>query len=149
MELEDAADIADFSRRFRVELFIVHPTIDPAVITTTLAMESKYFWRVGDPRVTPKGTVLTGNRVDTRWRFSAEYTISDQWFADKVDDLIHRLESHKSFLLELHATGGQSTLIVQFLGDGYFGDKISIATLAKFVDLGLSLSIECFADKQN
>jgi len=39
-------------------------------------------------------------------------------------------------------------VVVQFLGDGYFGDEIPQSTLAKIVDLGLSLSIECFVVPQ-
>ncbi len=149
MESEDVNDFVGSSTTFHVELLIVHPTIDPAVITATLGMEAIRSHRVGDPRMTPKGTVLPGNYFDTRWRFVTEYTTSNQWFLDKVDDLIDRLEPHKTFLLELLATGGTSSIIIQVFSDGYLGDKISRATLAKIVDFGLDLSFECFADPQN
>jgi hypothetical protein len=40
-------------------------------------------------------------------------------------------------------------MVIQFLGDGYFGDKIPCTTLAKLVDLQLDLAIESFADPQS
>ena len=130
-------------RRFDIELFIVHPTIDPSEITIALGLEPKVALRVGDRRVTPKGTLLEGSCPDTRWRYSARYT------ADKVESLVAHLLPHRAFLSRLLQTGGNLTLIVQFLGDGYFGDTIPKSTLTKIADLGLSLGIECFMVPQS
>jgi Domain of unknown function (DUF4279) len=136
-------------RRFHVELSIVHPTIDPSDITIALGLEATGSRRVGDRRMTPKGTLLEGNYPDTRWRHERQYTVSHQWFADKVESLVEYLLPHRDFLSRLSHTGGKATLIVQFLGDGYFGDEIPQSTLAKIVDLGLSLSVECFMMPQS
>jgi len=46
------------AKRFHVELFIVHPTLDPAEISTALGLEAHFAQRVGDPRKTPKGRPL-------------------------------------------------------------------------------------------
>ena len=40
-------------------------------------------------------------------------------------------------------------VIVQFLGDGYFGDKVGRDTLAKLVELELDFGIECFSTPQS
>ena len=98
--------------------------------------------------MTPEGALLEGNYPDTRWRYSARYTVSNQWFADKVESLMAQLLPHKAFLSRLLQSGGKLSVVVQFLGDGYFGDEIPQSTLAKIVDLGLSLSIECFVVPQ-
>jgi Domain of unknown function (DUF4279) len=143
------ANSSESNRRFDVELFIVHPTIDPSEITMALGLEPKFSHRVGDPRMTPTGTPIEGNYPDTRWRHSARYTVSHQWFADRVESLVAHLLPHKAFLSRLLQTGGKLTLIVQFLGDGYFGDEIPQSTLAKIADLGLSLGIECFMVPQS
>jgi hypothetical protein len=58
--------------------------------------------------------------------------------------MIDRLEPHKAFFADLKSTGGTASIVIQFLGDGYFGDEIPSATLAKLVDLELALQIECF-----
>jgi hypothetical protein len=38
--------------------------------------------------------------------------------------------------------------MVQFLGDGYFGDEIPRDLLARLLDLELDLGIECFTEPQ-
>src|SRR5262245_10676715 len=148
MSMHREANLSERDRRFDVQLFIVHPTIDPTEITMALGLEAKFSHRVGDRRMTPEGTLLEGNYPDTRWRYSARYTVSNQWFADKVESLMAQLLPHKAFLSRLLQSGGKLSVVVQFLGDGYFGDEIPQSTLAKIVDLGLSLSIECFVVPQ-
>jgi hypothetical protein len=101
-------------RRFDVELFIVHPTLNPAVITAELGLESMHSHRVGDLRQTPKKTPLPGNYRDTRWRHSTELELKDQWFAEEVTKLVDRLVPHRTFLRNLRATGERAQIIVQF-----------------------------------
>jgi len=137
------------ARRFHVELFIVHPEWEPAAISSALGLEAHFFHRVGDPRETPKGTRLKGTYPDTRWRHCIERSVRDQWFAAEVTRFVERLQPHKAFLAKLRATGGRACVIIQFLGDGYFGDSIPTATLAKLVDLELDLDIECFTVPQS
>jgi Domain of unknown function (DUF4279) len=136
--------VGDTARRFDVELFIVHPTLDPADISTALGMDAHFAHRVGDRRKTPKGNLLSGNYSDTRWRHCVQCTVRDQWYAAEVTRMIDRLEPHKAFFANLKSTGGTASIVIQFLGDGYFEDEIPTATLAKLVDLELALQIECF-----
>jgi hypothetical protein len=148
MPMEDEPDPSEYYRRFDVELFIVHPTVDPSEITKELGLEAPFSRRVGDRRKTPKGTLLSGNYPDTRWRHSVRHEAPGQWFAEKVKTFVDQLEPHKGFLANLSATGGRATIVIQFLGDNYFGDQIPQATLAKIVDLGLSLGIEVYSVPQ-
>jgi hypothetical protein len=135
-------------RRFDVELFIVHPTIDPAEITAALGIEPVRTHRVGDSRRTPKGKPLPGNYPDTRWRHCIRHEAKDQWFADEFETRVSRIEPHAAFLGHLRTTGGRTQLIIQFLGDGYHGDTISADTLIKLANMGLSLGVECFVEPQ-
>jgi molybdopterin synthase catalytic subunit len=134
-------------RRFYVELFIVHPTLDPAEISLALGLEAQTVDRVGDRRRTPKGKLLEGNYRDTRWRHSVRHDIRSQGFADQVAGLVERLTPHKAFLRDLEATGGRATVIVDFL-DGYFSDCVSAETLAKLADLRLELGIVAYDASQ-
>jgi len=144
MHQEESDPEESTPRRFDVELFIVHPTLDPAEITAALGLEGHHTQRVGDGRQTPKGTLLSGKHPDMRWRHSVRYEIGDQWFAEAVTKLVDRLVPHKAFLGSLRSTSGEICVIIQFLGDGHFGDKLPSDTLAKLVDMGLDLGIECF-----
>lgn len=136
-------------RRFDVELFVVHPTFDPADIAAALGLEAHFVHPAGQPRRTPKGPPLPGTYPDTRWRHSVRHSVEDQWFADRLADLVDRLVAKKAFLAELKSTGGRASVIVQFLGDGYFGDRIPVETLAKLAELGLDLGVECFSVPQS
>jgi hypothetical protein len=111
-------------------------------------MEAHFAHRVGDRKKTPKGTLLSGNYTDTRWRHCVRRSVTDQWFAAEVTRFVDGLQAHKAFFTHVKSTGGKASAIVQFLGDGYFGDEIPRATLAKLVDLELALAIECFVDPQ-
>lgn len=149
MKEDDETDVeANTSKRFDVELLIVHPTLDPVEISTALGLDAKFAHRVGDQRKAPKGALLAGTYQDTRWRYSRRHETPDQWFAGKIAELIDCIEPHKAFLKELRSTGGKTCLILQFLGDGYFGDEIPKAVLARLIDLELDFGIECFADPQ-
>ena len=151
MTQQRVTDIAagNVSRRFDVELLIVHPSLNPAEISTALGLEARYAHRVGDRRKTPKGTLLSGDYPDTRWRHCVRCSVTDQWYAAEVTRLVDSLESHKAFFTNLKSTGGSASVIIQFLGDGYLADEIPHATLAKLVDLELTLAIECFVDPQS
>jgi hypothetical protein len=142
-------DPSGFDRRFLVELFIVHPTIAPSEITNALGVEAHFAHMVGEARRTPKGNTLPGRYPDTRWRHSIQYITADQWFVGEVEALVNGLEPHKAFLHHLLDTGGKATLIIQFLGDGYFGDSLPSPLLAKIVELRLRLGLEVFTVPQS
>jgi hypothetical protein len=131
-----------------VELLVVHPTLDPAGIGAALGLQARFEHHVGKARRTPKGTPLPGTHRETRWLHSTRHAVEDQWFAAPLVDLVSRLEARKSFLVELRSTGGRASVIIRFLGDGHFGDRIPAASLAKLSDLGLDLEIECFSVPQ-
>jgi hypothetical protein len=135
-------------RRVDVELLIVHPTMAPAEITAALGLEAHVAHTVGEPRMTPKGTILKGQYQDTRWRHCIRYELNAQWFADRITMLVDRLAPHKEFLARVRATGGHATLVLQFLGDGYLADNVPLDTLAKMADLQLDFGIECFVVPQ-
>ena len=145
MTQRSAGDTASHTaQRFCLALFIVHPTLAPEDISKTLQLEAHVAHPVGEPRKTLKGGLLSGTYADTRWRNSVEHVITDQWFVPEVARLIDRLEPHKAFFAEINSTGGTASIVIQFMG-GFLADEILRAMLAKLVDLGLSLGIECFA----
>ncbi|MGK9165750.1 DUF4279 domain-containing protein [Inquilinus limosus] len=139
----------DDPKRLDVELFIVHPTMDPVDITAALGLEPSHVHRVGDDRKTPKGTPLPGQYRDTRWRYGIRHDIRGQHFRHQVAALLDQLGSRKSFLAELRATGGEAMLIVQFLGDGYFGDVLPLSLMSRLIDLQLDLGLEVYTVPQS
>jgi len=136
-------------KQFNIELFVVHPTLDPAEIDAGIGLRAQTTHRAGDRRRSPAGALLRGTYRDTRWRYARHYETSGQGFADKIVDLIDGLEPHAEFIAQLRSTGGRACVIVQLLGDAYFADEISQDLLKRMSDLGLGLGIESFADPQS
>ena len=138
---EEDDDVEGRPRRFDIELFIVHPTLDPADITAALGFEPQHKHRVGDQRKTPKGKLLSGNHSDTRWRHSVHLDAKGQWFASQVAEFVDRLTPHKNFLRKVRSTGGTACVGIEFFGGGYFSDEIPRDTLAKILELELDFAI--------
>src|SRR5262245_483892 len=88
--LDDVVDEAP--RRFDVQLFIVHPTLAPAEITTALGLQPQVVHPMGEQRKAPNGALLPGRYRNTRWRHSVRHEVKHQYFADPVAALVDRLE---------------------------------------------------------
>jgi len=73
---------------------------------------------------------------------------NNQGFEEQVTQFVDRLAQNKETLKALRASGGTTCIIVQFLGDGYFGDSIPRKTLAKMIDLELDFAIEVYTSPQ-
>jgi hypothetical protein len=136
-------------RRFSLDLSIVHPLMDPAEISAALGLEAHVSHRAGDPRSTPKGTPLPGSYRRTAWRYSVRWEVGDQHFAKEFSEFVASLQPHVAFLRRIRDAGGEAMVILQFLGDGYFGDVLSMDILQNMAELKLDLGIECFVDVQS
>ena len=145
----DVSDDEKAAQRFEIDLFIVHPTLSPKEISRALNLVAHSSQAVGEPRKTSKGKPLSGVYTDTRWRHKRRYTVDDQWFADELARFVENLRPRGEALAKLQDGGGMATVVIQLLGNGFFGDEIGHATLAAIVELGLSLEIECFAVAQD
>ena len=92
-----------------VDLRISHPALDPDVVTRTLGIEPQTSWRAGDPRKTPKGTLLTGTRSTGYWAtnpFTYGWRVStDALIEDTLEELVTFLEPHSSFLVGISEAG--------------------------------------------
>jgi hypothetical protein len=129
---------------YRMVFRIRHPTIDPGVITTTLAMEPHRSWKVGESRTAPNGRALDGHRDDSFWSYREDYTNAAKAFFKEVDILVSRLKPHAAFLHELSAAGGKCEIYIQLPGSMNFGDSLHQSTLRSLADLGILLSLEVF-----
>lgn len=60
---------------------------------------------------------------------------------------LDKLQPHEAFFADVKSDGGAAGIVIQFM-DGFLADELSGETLARRVDLDLSLAIECFAGLQ-
>jgi Domain of unknown function (DUF4279) len=92
-----------------VDLRIWHPALNPDVVTQTLGLQPHSSWRAGDPRKTPKGTLLEGTRL-TGYGSSKPFSYgwresTDALVEDALEELVTFLEPHRDFLARIGASG--------------------------------------------
>jgi hypothetical protein len=117
-------------------------------IGNTLGLEGHFQHSAGEQMKTPGGIVLAGSYYDTRWRHCIRYEVEAQLFVAQLEKFVEQLAPHKYFFSNVRDAGGSSSLVISFLGDGYFGDSISQGSLAKISDMNLDLGFEIFAVRQ-
>lgn len=150
MTQKGVADLSDSTpRRFDVDLFVVHPSLDPADISRALGLEGHFSQRVGDLRRTPKGTLLSGVYPDYRWRHCIRPSTTEKGISAELANFIEKLEPYKEFFANVRTAGRETSIVLNFLGDGYLADVIPSATLVRLANLGLDLGIEAFTEPQS
>jgi len=130
---------------YNIVLLIKHPSIDPEIITKQIGLVPFRFWRVGAPRVTPKGTPLVGFWRESSWSWQLACK-GKRAFFESVKNLVTELEPHHKFLSELVLSGGNLCLIVNLPGRKNIGDVLSWQLMEKMVHLNLDIGIEIFPD---
>jgi hypothetical protein len=132
-------------KRFEITLLIRHPNLDPAEITAELGLQPYQSWKAGSPRVTPKGTKLSGLHKDSCWNYVYQYKRKSN-FGQAIAKVLDQLSPHKALFDRLHKGRGTSSLFLKLPGDTSIGDDLSLETLKKFVDLKIAFSVETFPD---
>ena len=130
-----------------VDLRISHPALDPDVVTRTLGMEPQQAWQAGNPRKTPKGTLLTGTRTTGYWAanpFSYGWRDStDALVEDALEELVIFLEPHRDFLMEL-SKGGNVRIWASTSSNRNYALDLAPSMLIRIASLGASFIHDVF-----
>jgi hypothetical protein len=124
-------------------LRLYHPSIDPRQITEELGLPPIGAWRAGEPRMTPKGTLLGGFAKMSFWRTNLvgdESGLGD--LAAGLHDIAARLEPYKGFLNRIGDEGGTVALLVTWLVADDEALAVEPALLARYAQLGVALDFE-------
>jgi hypothetical protein len=129
------------SNSYSVSLQVWHPDADPESIIGGIGLSAKRFWKVGDKRVTPKGTVLDGSYLESYCVFDLGVTEGKE-LSDFLEEAIDSLDSACAFISQLRQTGGKVSFFVAWeRGDGR-GEAFDIALLSRMVRAGIDLGIQ-------
>jgi hypothetical protein len=131
---------------FTISLRLRHPSIDPARITQTLAIEPQHTWHAGEPRRTPAGEALEGMYRDSYWmgRLMEEPQLSSTRMSVEsvlLQTLTH-LRRSQGFLERLAAEGGVGELHISLFARADFQLELSAASLLLLGRLGLAVALE-------
>ena len=124
-----------------LNLRIWHPTLDPDVVTSTIGLKPHVAWRAGDPRKTPKGTLLQGTRTEGYWSsdpFSYGWRAStDDQVEDALEELLKVLEPHRDFLSGISQEGAVR-IWVGTHSDRNFALELPPKMLSRLASLGIT-----------
>ena len=138
---------------YSVGLQMHHPSIDPRAISRRLKMRPRISWRVGEPRVTPVGTPLSGIRQDTYWSKTitpgGAKVPRGRIAEEKLATLMKRLRPHASFLKGLRRTGGTVEIWISSYSTANYSFTLEPALIKSIHDLGCELIIDVYPYRQN
>ncbi|RXR00297.1 DUF4279 domain-containing protein [Pseudoxanthomonas composti] len=121
---------------------ISHSALDPDLVTRTLGLTPEVTWKAGEPRKTPKGTLLKGTRSSGYWttdpfgygwRESPEATVEDG-----LEELVSFLEPHRDYLRGI-AQDGRVEIWASTQSDRNFAIELAPHMLLRIGTLGASL----------
>ena len=138
--------------KFKLDLRIWHPDLDPEEISKTLNFQPDTFWKNGDAKKTPTGSLLQGMHSETYWasnpfsngwRYSTEALIEEA-----INELITYLDKYIEFLQEI-SQEGIIRLWISSHSKSNFSIEIPPRMSAKFSELGLTFIHDAYQVPQN
>ena len=136
--------MSDTSYRFMMSFRIMHPTLEPAVISAALEMQPSLTWKAGERRRTPKGDLLQGTYKTNYWCAPSERYEGDASPTDALLAWLPRLQARKEFLKTAHDSGGTIDFYITWGVGDIPGDTFSADLLFQLGSLGIAVSIEVF-----
>ena len=130
---------------FGIVLLIKHPNIDPMRITSKLKLKPFRSWKAGEPKRTPKGTLLPGTWQDSSWNHVFKYK-GDVRLFDEIERLLIRLSPNKDLFHKITSEGGHAEIYLQLPGEIHQGSSATPSMLTRIAELGLHLGVEVFPD---
>ena len=129
--------------RYDISLRITHPTMHPQQICDRLGLQAKRMWKVGQPRVTPTGTPLSGVYKQTYCTFSLACSRKDELerFIERSNKI---LQPHKRFLRHISSTGGSIEYFVGMYLDKNHGVILSPELLDELAKLQITLALDLY-----
>jgi hypothetical protein len=128
-----------------VSLRVWHPTESLAFLSDVLGLEPFRTWMVGTPSQTPGGNAAGGTNDESYWVSRLEFD-PRTGFSNELTRAVDLLAQAEIAVRTLAATGGRIEIFVALTGWINNGDSMSPALLRRIADLGVTLTIEVFAN---
>lgn len=132
-----------YSVSFRVK----HPRLRPNDIAASLNKTPRFSWAAGEPRMTPKGTLLGGTRKESYCAFEIGGG-EDGELARCLLNAVDGLKAHRAYLHEIRSTGGSLMFYIFWYPNGDIGEVFETDLLFTLSDLGIDLGINVYDDRR-
>ena len=151
---------------FEISLRIRHPSIDPARISSELNIQPEHSFKVGDPRESSSGSVLTSVHAESYWLGSLDAITAAASLVGFVGErtrmvreriqaaaslsltlaldasVINFLRPHSDFIRRLQSEEGQVTLLIELSTSALNGFSLSPQFTRLLSDLGIALEFD-------
>ena len=138
---------------YTIAVRIWHPSIKPEEITRILGMQPSHFSEAGQPRKTPKGTLLEGVYRESYWNADpfdrGEYSSTDDLAEDALAEVLQILEPHKAFIQKLRGEGSRILVQVSSFSGRNYAFEFSPELLGRYSALGVSLAHDVYPYAQS
>ena len=136
-----------------IDLRIWHPSIKPDEITRALCIQPNHCSEAGQPRKTPKGTLLDGFYRESYWSADpldrGEYSSTDDLAEDALTEVLQVLEPHKAFIQKLRSEDARVLVQVSSFSGRNYAFEFPPDLLGRFAALGVSLAHDVYPYAQN
>ena len=123
---------------------IVHPSIDPNIITEGLWLRPHSVQKAGAQVVTPKMTKVFGSYYgDSRWQYIKEMDVTGG-LENELDILLDHLSNHAEFLSGITDDGGTISVFFRATDAPHIVLDIGPDTMSKMVDMKILFGFEFF-----
>ena len=135
--------------RFCVSLHVSHPTLDLEELTQILGLKPSKVWKLGEPRVTPKGTPLEGVYKYNLWSAplheQKRILSTEIYLEDYLEKLNQQFSPHKKRLGEIVNSGGYIEYFIGWFSEGNIGATLNPALLKSTAELNISIGLDIYA----
>ena len=139
--MTNTAEMNDFKYNIRLLFKCTHMGITE--ISKKIGVEPTHSWKLGENRITPTGTALTGKYTYSMWNNSTKIA-KKRKFADEIRKIIDIIEKHEQWWSKYSEHGGTIDIIVECRGSYNVGDLVDWNDLGRMAKLKISLGFEIF-----
>ena len=123
-----------------ISLRVTHPEKDADEIVRSIGLEASRAWSAGEPKTTPTGKPLGGDREASYAAFRMGAG-SDGEMAGAIGAIVETLKFRRAALNDLSMSGGALTLFVSWHCTGDNGDTFSARLLGELASLHINMDL--------
>ncbi|MCE9533002.1 MAG: DUF4279 domain-containing protein [Planctomycetes bacterium] len=130
-----------------MSLHVIHPDIDPDLITRELELQPTFrTTRGGMPKMTPNGLPRDGNWEFSHWMHSFDI-IQDGELVGYLQRLTVTFEPHREFLRRMYEEGGNVECFVGIFTDTNCDQILPFDLLGKLAELRIDLRLDLYGSQ--
>lgn len=135
--------------KFKISLRFFGKSFDPHELSAQLGIEATYIRKIGERRITPKGTILDGVYDESYCSFDIGRN-AKEGLCEVLERAANSLLCHKDLFHRIRGSGGRIEMFIGWFSSGNSGEVLPYDFMAKLGDLGIDLALDVYgSDSEN